>query len=210
MNKEKLQLYAITDWRYLNGRSKTEAVLEACKGGITMLQLRDKEAGEDELISEALLLKPICEKYGIPLIINDNPHVDYKVKADGVHLGQKDGSIKDARRLLGTEAIIGATAHNLTEALRAEEDVADYLGVGAAFPSITKSDTVPVTTEMYKEITGCVNIPVVAIGGIGVNNINELSGTGVAGIAVISAIFNSDNISESAKKLLDLSQKYFY
>jgi thiamine-phosphate pyrophosphorylase len=207
MNKDFLRLYAVSDWRWLNGMTIEEIVEEAIEGGITMLQLRDKNSTEDEIISDAEKLLPICKAAGIPLIINDYPEIAKKCGADGVHLGLSDGSIENARKLLGDDAIIGATAHNLEEAKRAEEAGADYLGVGAAFGSSTKKNASNFNIEDYLEITSNVSIPVVAIGGINSDNISKLNGFGLAGVAVVSAIFDSDDVKKSAEKMRRLAEK---
>lgn len=207
MNKDFLRLYAVSDSRWLNGRTIEEVVQEAIEGGITMLQLRDKNSTEDEIISDAEKLLPICKKAGIPLIINDYPEIAKKCGADGVHLGLSDGSIENARKLLGDHAIIGATAHNLEEAKSAEKAGADYLGVGAAFGSSTKKNALNFNIEDYLEITSNVSIPVVAIGGINSDNISKLNGFGLAGVAVVSAIFDSDDVKKSAEKMRRLAEK---
>lgn len=207
MNKDFLRLYAVSDSRWLNGRTIEEVVQEAIEGGITMLQLRDKNSTEDEIISDAEKLLPICKKAGIPLIINDYPEIAKKCGADGVHLGLSDGSIENARKLLGDYAIIGATAHNLEEAKSAEKAGADYLGVGAAFGSSTKKNASNFNIEDYLEITSNVSIPVVAIGGINSDNISKLNGFGLAGVAVVSAIFDSDDVKKSAEKMRRLAEK---
>lgn len=207
MNKDFLRLYAVSDSRWLNGRTIEEVVQEAIEGGITMLQLRDKNSTEDEILSDAEKLLPICKKAGIPLIINDYPEIAKKCGADGVHLGLSDGSIENARKLLGDHAIIGATAHNLEEAKSAEKAGADYLGVGAAFGSSTKKNASNFNIEDYLEITSNVSIPVVAIGGINSDNISKLNGFGLAGVAVVSAIFDSDDVKKSAEKMRRLAEK---
>lgn len=207
MNKDFLRLYAVSDSRWLNGRTIEEVVQEAIEGGITMLQLRDKNSTEDEIISDAEKLLPICKKAGIPLIINDYPEIAKKCGADGVHLGLSDGSIENARKLLGDHAIIGATAHNLEEAKSAEKAGADYLGVGAAFGSSTKKNASNFNIEDYLEITSNVSIPVVAIGGINSDNISKLNGFGLVGVAVVSAIFDSDDVKKSAEKMRRLAEK---
>lgn len=171
-----------------------------------MLQLRDKNSTEDEIISDAEKLLPICKKAGIPLIINDYPEIAKKCGADGVHLGLSDGSIENARKLLGDHAIIGATAHNLEEAKSAEKAGADYLGVGAAFGSSTKKNASNFNIEDYLEITSNVSIPVVAIGGINSDNVSKLNGFGLAGVAVVSAIFDSDDVKKSAEKMRRLAE----
>ena len=169
---------------------KVESALE---GGMTILQLREKHMSISDEVKLARAVKEICNIYGVPLIINDSIEVCALSDADGVHLGQSDGSIK----ILGNEKIIGATAHNLTEALLAEKEGADYMGSGAAFSSETKSDAVKIQLNEYNAITQAVKIPVVAIGGINYENVDLLSGRGLSGIAVISAIFNEKDIKHN-------------
>ena len=173
---------------------KVESALE---GGMTILQLREKYMSISHEVKLARAVKEVCNIYGVPLIINDSIEVCALSDADGVHLGQSDGSIKEARRILGNEKIIGATAHNLTEALLAEKEGADYMGSGAAFGSETKSDAVKIQLNEYNAITQAVKIPVVAIGGINYENVDLLSGRGLSGIAVISAIFNEKDIKHN-------------
>lgn len=201
IDREKLLLYAVSDWRWLNRRTIEEVVSLAIEGGITMLQLRDKDKPSDEILSDAKRLLPICKEAHVPLIINDYPEIAFEAHADGVHLGLSDGSITKARALLGDDAIIGATAHNLSEALRAEAEGADYLGVGAAFGSSTKTNAKNFNIEDYLEITSKVKIPVVAIGGINASNISLLNGLGLSGAAVVSAIFAADDVREASYAL---------
>ncbi|MCR5823017.1 MAG: thiamine phosphate synthase [Lachnospiraceae bacterium] len=198
-----LSLYAVTDRGCLkNGRDLAGAVTEALFGGVSLVQLREKHLSEAETVEKAKVVKEVCDEFHVPLIINDSTDVCLKVGAAGVHLGQEDGSIVKAREILGKDRIIGATAHNLEEALKAEADGADYLGVGAAFGSATKLDAKPVTSlEMYKEITKAVSIPVVAIGGINSGNVERLGGSGISGVAVVSGIFGEDNVERAAKIL---------
>ena len=196
-------LYAITNRECLQeGITLENAVEQAILGGATMVQLREKEVPTEEYIKTATSINAICRKYDIPLIINDSASVCKAVHASGVHLGLSDGSIKEARKSLGDDYIIGATAHNLEEAKRAFEQGADYLGVGAAFGSVTKMDASTVTAlDMYKEITKTVPIPVVAIGGINYDNVHKLKGLGLSGIAVISGIFGALDIKENTMRL---------
>ncbi len=196
-------LYAITNRDCLGeGITLESAVEQAILGGATMVQLREKEVTTEEYIKTATSINAICRKYDIPLIINDSVIVCKAVHASGVHLGLSDGSIEEARKTLGDDYIIGATAHNLEEAKRAYEQGADYLGVGAAFGSATKMDASKITTlDMYKEITNNVPIPVVAIGGINYDNVHKLKGLGLSGIAVISGIFGALDIKENTMRL---------
>ncbi len=196
-------LYAITNRDILKeGISLTDAVEQAILGGATMIQLREKNMTTTEYIKTAIAVNKICESFDIPLIINDNVEVCRVVGAAGVHLGLEDESVEKARAILGEDFIIGATAHNLKEAQKALLQGADYLGVGAAFGSDTKKDAKPITSlETYKEITSNVPIPVVAIGGITGENLGQLSGLGLSGIAVISSIFGALDIKENTKSL---------
>lgn len=203
-DKSDLNLYAITDRSWLKNTLE-EDVEKAILGGATIIQLREKNISDDEYIKRAESIKSVCDKYNIPLIINDNVNVALKVKAAGVHVGQGDTSVSEARKLLGKDYIIGATAHNLEEARIAQDQGADYLGVGAAFGSSTKKDATPLTSlETYKEITSNISIPVVAIGGINESNMDLLTGSGIAGVAIISGIFSASNIE---KQTLILSHK---
>lgn len=202
-------LYAITNRECLQeGITLESAVEQAILGGATMVQLREKEAATEDYIKTATSINTICRKYDIPLIINDSPDVCKAVHASGVHLGLSDGSIEEARKMLGDDYIIGATAHNLEEAKRAYEQGADYLGVGAAFGSATKMDASKITTlDMYKEITKAVPIPVVAIGGINYENVHKLKSLGLSGIAVISGIFGALDIKENTKRLKEKAKE---
>jgi len=209
MEKSKLLLYAITDRKLLRGRSLEASVDAALQGGVTILQLREKNIEKEEFIKEALEIKDICIKHRVPLIINDNVEVCLQADADGVHLGQSDGSITEARKILGDNKIIGATAHNVEEAVKAFNEGADYLGVGAAFGSKTKLDAKPIDVNEYKRICAAVDIPVVAIGGINEQNIQKLDGSGISGVAVISGIFGKTNIRQAAAGLFDISTDMF-
>lgn len=206
--KKSLLLYAVTDRRWLKrGQSLTDAVQAAVDGGATMIQLREKNISSQELLEEALRINDSCN---VPLIIDNNVEVCMAVGADGVHVGQDDMPVADARKILGADYIIGATAHNVEEALRAEADGADYLGVGAAFGSSTKNDAKKIVSlEEYRRITQAVSIPVVAIGGIDMTNIAELEGLGLSGAAVVSAIFAEDDITEAASEMLSAAEKIF-
>ena len=224
-DKSDLNLYAITDRSWIlndnnaygednscnsNKASKEslycksleEAVEKAILGGATIIQLREKNISDDEYIKRAESIKSVCDKYNIPLIINDNVDVALKVKAAGVHVGQGDTSVSKARSILGKDYIIGATAHNLEEAKIAQTCGADYLGVGAAFGSSTKKDAKTLTSlETYKEITSNISIPIVAIGGINDSNMDLLTGSGIAGVAIISGIFSALDIEKQANIL---------
>ena len=202
-NKEMLKLYAITDRTWLNGRSLEEAVEQAILGGVTCVQIREKGLDDDELIEEASKLADVCHKYNVPLIVNDNYLAALKSGADGVHVGIEDAPVKEIRRIAGKNFIIGATAKTVEQAKLAEAEGADYLGVGAVFPSPTKKNAVRITPEKLREICDSVKIPAVAIGGISRENVHEINGCGQAGIAVVSAIFAADDIKGAAEGLLE-------
>lgn len=208
IKKEELLLYAVTNGKK-QGKALIEQIREALDGGITLLQLREKGISEEDFVEKAKEILPLCKEKGVKLIINDSVMVAKKSGADGVHLGLEDGGIKEAREILGEAAIIGATAHNLKEALEAEKEGADYLGSGAAFGSLTKADAKPIDLNEYNKITEVVKIPVVAIGGIELDNVSELYGRGLAGVAVVSGIFSGD-VSLKTKKLKDKLLKEFY
>lgn len=211
MNKTDLKLYAITDRQWLHKARLSEHVKLAIEGGATMIQIRDKDIlstdSDAELkdeYSEALEIKRICHEHKVPLIINDNVQFAIDIDADGVHLGQDDMNPAEARKLLGTDKIIGVTAKTVEQAKKAQADGADYLGSGAVFGSTTKLNAKPMTKELLREITAAVDIPVVAIGGINADNASTLKGTGIAGIAVVGAIFASADIKAAARELAEI------
>jgi thiamine-phosphate pyrophosphorylase len=205
--KKAMLLYAITDRTWLGNNSLYEQVEDAIKGGATFIQLREKNLSYEKFLEEAKKIKEITDKYGVPFVINDNVEIAKEIDADGVHVGQSDTEAKRAREILGKDKIIGISAGNLKEAIDAEKNGADYIGIGAIFHTDTKSDATSVTFEEAKEITGKVNIPVVAIGGINSENILSLKGTGVDGVAVISAIFSHENIYDATHKLRKLAEE---
>ena len=211
MNKTDLKLYAITDRQWLHGAGLSEHVKLAIEGGATMIQIRDKDIlstdsdeGLKDEYSEALEIKRICHEHKVPLIINDNVQFAIDIDADGVHLGQDDMNPAEARKLLGTDKIIGVTAKTVEQAKKAQADGADYLGSGAVFGSTTKLNAKPMTKKLLREITAAVDIPVVAIGGINADNASTLKGTGIAGIAVVGAIFASADIKAAARELAEI------
>lgn len=201
IDKKTLRLYAITDRTWLNGRELNDDVEKAIKGGATIIQLREKNMNYDELVKSAIKIKEVCRKYNVPLIINDNVEAAKAVDADGVHLGQGDMNAAKARKILGNAKIIGVTAKTIEQAKKAEADGADYLGSGAVFGSSTKSNAIKMEIPMLKSITEAVNIPVVAIGGICIENISKLKGSGIAGAAVVSGIFAEEDIQKAANDL---------
>lgn len=205
--KKELQLYAITDRHWLNGRSLYEVVKESLDGGVTFLQLREKQLDKDHFLEEAKKLQGLCSEYNVPFIINDNVEIALAINADGVHIGQSDMEMKEAREKLGPDKIIGVSAHTKEEALLAQAQGADYLGVGAVFPTSSKDDAESVSYETLKEICDVVSIPVVAIGGITRENLHQLSGSGISGISVISAIYAQSDIKEAARELKQCVQE---
>ena len=197
-----LRLYAVTDRRALPaGVTLAQAVEAALDGGVTCLQLREKEASAGEILALARTLLPLCRARRVPLLINDRVDIALAAGADGVHLGQDDLPLPEARALLGPDRILGATAHTVEEALRAQAEGADYLGVGAMFPTGTKTNTIPTSADTLKAICAAVSIPVVAIGGVTAQNLPTLAGTGIAGAAVVSAIFSQSDLTAAARTL---------
>lgn len=206
-SNETMLLYAVTDRSWVGKQTLYEQVESALKGGATCVQLREKELDEAAFLEEAIALKKLCGNYGVPLIINDNIDIAVKCGADGVHVGQSDMAAANVREAVGDKMIIGVSAQTVEQALAAQEAGADYLGVGAVFPTSTKLDASEVSHQTLKEICAAVDIPVTAIGGINKNNIAELSGTGVDGVALVSAIFAAPNIEEECKLLKRLSNE---
>ena len=206
-DKSSLLLYAVTDRTWLRGETLYEQVEKAIKGGVTFVQLREKNLDEERFMKEALEIQKLCKRYNIPFIINDNVEIAKKINADGVHVGQSDMKAKNVRAILGKDKILGVSAQTVEQALLAEEEGADYLGVGAVFPTGSKPDADDVSFETLKEICSAVSIPVVAIGGIGAENVLKLENSGISGIAVISAIFAAEDIEAAAKKLKELTKK---
>lgn len=192
-----LLLYAITDRHWLGDQTLYEQVQETLEGGSTFIQLREKELDYDSFLAEANEIKKLCADYGVPFVINDNVQVAVDCDADGVHVGQRDMEAGDVRQKIGPDKILGVSAQTVEQAKLAEERGADYLGVGAVFPTGSKDDADEVSHETLKEICDAVSIPVVAIGGITYDNIPELAGSGICGISVISAIFAADDIRQA-------------
>ncbi|NSW89713.1 MAG: thiamine phosphate synthase [Firmicutes bacterium] len=194
-------LYLVTERHLLRNISIEKAVEQAILGGVTIVQLREKDVSTLEFYNIALKVKGITDKYNIPLIINDRLDIALAVDAAGLHVGQTDMPAKVARTLLGRDKILGVSATTLNEALQAEEDGADYIGVGAVFVTDTKKDAKYVGIQQLKNITGRVSIPVVAIGGINEDNAGMLEGTGIKGIAVVSAIMGKENVKKASEDL---------
>ncbi len=209
MLESDLMLYLVTD-RKMAGDKFEEIVETAIKSGVTMVQLREKQASFEEFCEKAIQMKKVCDKYNIPLIINDSVEVCLAVDAAGVHLGSCDCDIAMARKILGNNKIIGASARDLNLAKLAEKQGADYLGVGAVFGTTTKQDAKPISLDILKNICDNVNIPVVAIGGVSIENMVKLNGSGIAGIAVISSILKAKNVSAATQDLKNKLQKIIY
>lgn len=198
---EMLTLYAVTDRECAGERDLTALSELAIQGGVTCLQLREKNMTTEELAEAGAELLKICRKYGVPLIINDDYRAALMCGADGVHVGIEDAPVSEIRRIAGENFIIGATAKTVEQARRAEAEGADYIGVGAVFPSPTKKNAIRITPGQLREICGSVNIPAVAIGGITAGNISEISGCGHRGIAAVSAIFAPEDVRAAAEEL---------
>ncbi len=205
--RKMMKLYAVTDRAWTGKQTLFEQAEAAMRGGITCLQLREKNMDKDEFLKEALEMKDLCRSYNIPLIINDDPYIAVKSGADGVHIGQKDMSLKKAREITGNGMIIGVTAALPELAVKAEKEGADYIGSGAVFGSSTKADAKPLSHDVLREITASVKIPVVAIGGITRDNMAKLAGTGIAGAALVSAIFSADDIEAECRYLMKISEQ---
>ncbi len=203
-DRDTLLLYAVTDRAWTGKQSLAEQVEAAIKGGVTCVQLREKELDKADFFAEALEIAALCGKYKIPLFINDNVELAKLCGAEGVHVGQDDMPAAEARRILGESAIIGVSVQSVDQALEAVSQGADYLGVGAMFSTSTKADADVLSMEALREICAAVDLPVVAIGGIGRSNMLELSGSGIAGVALVSAIFSAGDIESECRELLRL------
>lgn len=206
-DKKDLLLYAVTDRRWLNGKRLVVQVEEAIQGGVTFVQIREKDLDPEKFLEEAEELKALCEKYKVPFVINDNVEIAAEIGADGVHVGQSDMEAGDVRAKLGPDKIIGVSAQTVEQALLAEKHGADYLGVGAVFATGSKDDAKEVEHETLKAICEAVKIPVIAIGGITKENVRELAGSGICGIAVISAIFAQEDVKEASKELCERTKE---
>ena len=205
--EEMMRLYAVTDRAWVGKQSLAEQVAAALRGGVTCVQLREKELDEERFLREAEEIFALCKRYRVPFFINDNVALALRCHADGVHVGQDDMDVAAVRRLVGQEMMIGVSVHTVEEARAAAEGGADYLGVGAMFATYTKTDASLVTKETLRAICDAVSIPVVAIGGINKSNLLELAGTGVDGVALVSAIFSAADIAAECRLLYGLSQK---
>lgn len=202
--KEAMRLYAVTAEYRDDGLATAECVRQALSGGATCIQLREKEADKDKFLKDAIEVKGICKSFGVPFIVNDNAEVAVKSGADGLHIGQHDIKLAEAKKYTSGKILIGVSVQTPEQAMQAERDGADYLGIGAVFATSTKNDADFVTYETLKEICRCVEIPVVAIGGICKDNIHRLCGSGIDGIAAVSAIFAAENIKIAATELKNI------
>ena len=206
-DKKAMLLYAVTDRAWVGKQSLYEQVESALRGGATCVQLREKELDDVAFLNEAMEISALCKRYGVPFFINDNVEIAIKCKADGIHVGQEDMEAAQVRRKVGNDMIIGVSVHSVEEALEAVKNGADCLGVGAMFSTSTKPDVSVLPKETLRDICAAVDIPVVAIGGIGKSNIASLSGTGVDGVALVSAIFAADDIENECRLLRKLSEE---
>ncbi len=205
-DKKAMLLYAVTDRAWVGKQSLYEQVESALKGGATCVQLREKILDEDAFLAEAIEIGALCKRYGVPFFINDNVDIAIKCHADGIHVGQDDMKAAEVRKRVGDDMIIGVSAHSVGEALEAVKNGADCLGVGAVFSTSTKADANVLPKETLRDICAAVDIPVVAIGGINKSNISCLSGSGVDGVALVSAIFGADDIENECRLLRKLSE----
>lgn len=206
-DKKTMLLYAVTDRAWTGKRSLYEQVEAALKGGVTCVQLREKELDEEAFLAEAVEIAALCKKYKVPFFINDNVDIAIKCKADGIHVGQEDMMASQVRQKVGKDMMIGVSVHSVEEALDAVKNGADCLGVGAMFSTSTKMDVDVLPKEILKDICEAVEVPVVAIGGIGKGNMLELSGTKVDGVALVSAIFAAKDIESECRLLRALSEE---
>ena len=206
-DKRYMLLYAVTDRALTGEQTLYEQVEAALKGGVTCVQLREKEMDETAFLQEAKDICALCHRYGVPFIVNDNVDVAIACQADGIHVGQEDMTAGEVRRRVGDAMILGVSVHTVEEAQRAVRDGADYLGLGAVFPTSTKTDVEQMTNETLRAICDAVDVPVVAIGGINRGNLLKLSGSGVDGVALVSAIFSAEDIEDTCRELRLLAEE---
>ncbi len=204
--RDDLRLYAVTDRAWLGTRALADVVEEAVRAGVTFVQIREKGMGFDEFVEHALAIKAVTDRLNVPFVVNDDIEVALAVDADGVHVGQSDLSAANARSRIGAEKILGVSAQTVEQALLAERQGADYIGVGAVFPTNSKDDADAVSLNTLTDICNAVKIPVVAIGGINANNIEQLTNSGIAGVAVISAIFAATDITHATENMAALAK----
>jgi thiamine-phosphate pyrophosphorylase len=206
-DRNNLLLYAVTDRSWLKGETLCGQVEKALKGGVSFVQLREKTLDTGAFLTQAKEIRDLCQKYKVPFVINDNVEIAAAIGADGVHVGQSDMETGNVREKLGSDKIVGVSAQTVEQAILAQQRGADYLGVGAVFPTGSKADAVEVSRETLKAICSAVSIPVIAIGGIGKNNVMQLANSGICGIAVISAIFAQPDIEKATQELRSLTEK---
>ena len=206
-DKNHMLLYAVTDRAWVGKQSLYEQVEAALRGGVTCVQLREKELDEAEFLAEAKEVSALCRRYGVPFFVNDNVDIAIACGADGVHVGQEDMAAAQVRRRVGDGMMIGVSVHSVEEALEAVRNGADCLGVGAMFSTSTKADAHVLPREVLRDICRAVDVPVVAIGGIGKGNLMQLAGTGVDGVALVSAIFGAADITAECRLLRKLSEE---
>ena len=205
LDKKYMQLYVVTDRAWTGNKTLYEQIKEALENGVTCVQLREKNLDEASFIEEAKKISVLCRQYNTPFIVNDNVNVAIASNADGIHIGQEDMGLKDVRKIVGENMIIGISAHTVEEAKFAQENGADYIGIGAVFETSTKNDVDVIPYEKVKSICDAVDMPKVAIGGINAENILKLKGSGIDGVAVVSAIFGAKDIGKATKELYTLS-----
>ena len=206
-DKKDLLLYGVTDRSWLGERTLYSAVEQSILGGVTMVQLREKDLEKEEFQKEARQIQELCKKHQVPFLINDNVELAVEIEADGVHVGQHDMEAGEVRQKIGPDKILGVSAQTVEQALKAQAVGADYLGVGAVFPTGTKDDADAVSLDTLKAICQAVNIPVVAIGGIKESNIHALKGSGICGVAVVSAIYAKEDPQAAAAGLRKLAEE---
>lgn len=206
-DKRHMLLYAVTDRAWTGKQTLYEQVEAALKGGVTCVQLREKELDETAFLQEAKELCALCRRYGVPFLVNDNVEIAIACEADGIHVGQEDLAAGEVRRRVGENMILGVSVHTVEEACQAVRDGADYLGLGAVFPTNTKTDVEQMSNETLRAICDAVDVPIVAIGGINRSNILRLAGSGVDGVALVSAIFSAEDIEGACRELWAMSKE---
>ena len=206
-DKRHMLLYAVTDRAWTGKQTLYEQVEAALKGGVTCVQLREKELDETAFLQEAKELCALCRRYGVPFLVNDNVEIAIACGADGIHVGQEDLAAGEVRRRVGENMILGVSVHTVEEAFQAVRDGADYLGLGAVFPTSTKTDVEQMSNETLRAICDAVDVPIVAIGGINRGNILKLAGSGVDGVALVSAIFSAEDIERTCRELRAMSEE---
>ena len=206
-DKRHMLLYAVTDRAWTGKQTLYEQVEAALKGGVTCVQLREKELDETAFLQEAKELCALCRRYGVPFLVNDNVEIAIACGADGIHVGQEDLAAGEVRCRVGENMILGVSVHTVEEACQAVRDGADYLGLGAVFPTSTKTDVEQMSNETLRAICDAVDVPIVAIGGINRGNILKLAGSGVDGVALVSAIFSAEDIEGACRELRAMSEE---